>query len=150
MKKNQLSSLFKGFIKILFVFAFLAMTYSANAQLSEGFEGDFTPPDWITFQNGTGTQIWSKSSQNEQSGSYSAKATYQNVSSGMNEQWLVTPKISPTAGDNTLTFYVCDEYSGSYGSVLKIYVSTSSQNNPDDFTEVASYAESDVTNNILI
>ncbi len=113
--------------------------------LDEGFEGVFPPACWMNFQNGAGTNVWVKSDIAANSGTYSARATYQ-ASGGENQQWLVTGQINVPA-NHKLTFFTRDQFTAPYASVLKVMVSTNAdQANVAAYTQLLQLAEEDVSN----
>lgn len=119
------------------------------AQLNEGFEGNFPPAGWLTFNNGIGTnQDWKQSTTNPNTGNAHAFVRLENVSSGIAEDWLVTPQLFPTAGDNTLTFYAADDFPTEYTSFYTVRISTTSQSDVGSFNTIATYFESDFTNDV--
>lgn len=122
---------------------------SAFAQLSESFEGNFPPPGWTVLDNGEGlNDQWQKSSLNPSDGIAHAYVRFNNNAAVLAEDWLVTPKLLPDVGDNTLTFYATDDFANNYGSVYTVRVSTTSASDLGSFTTVATYLESDFTNDV--
>lgn len=121
----------------------------AFAQLSEGFEGSFPPPGWTVLDNGAGlTNEWEKSALNPNSGIAHAYVRFSNSTSALAEDWLVTPKLFPDVGDNTLTFYATDDFATNYGSSYTVRVSTTSPSDLGSFTTIATYQETDFTNDV--
>lgn len=122
---------------------------SSWGQLNESFSGTVFPPsDWIAFRgtNGLGTvQDWVRYTTNPYSAPACASVNYENVSEGLAEDWLVTPKVSVSEGNNTLTFWIRDQFSSNYGSVLSIRASSTSQNNHGDFTTIVDFTEPGTT-----
>ncbi len=122
---------------------------SSWGQLNESFSGTVFPPsDWIAFRgtNGLGTvQDWVRYTTNPYSAPACASVNYENVSGGLAEDWLVTPKVSVSEGNNTLTFWIRDQFSSNYGSVLSIRASSTSQNNHGDFTTIVDFTEPGTT-----
>ncbi len=106
-----------------------SVSMSVSAQvLNEGFEDtSFPPDDWSTIHV-SGSVSWIRST-TKHSGTGSAYANYANAG---HENYLVTPKLAPVAGD-TLSFYVASQsYSG---TTLTIEVSTTGAQ-ASDFTTV--------------
>jgi len=129
-------------------FAFMQFTV-AQTLLTEGFEGaTFPPTGWESFigANGLGTvQNWIQEGAVQNTGSFSARNSYENVSGGIAEDWLVTSQIDLTSASNTeLSFYSSQRFGDEYGSTYEVRVSTASQTTHADFTSVASYIESTV------
>lgn len=119
----------------------------ASFPFAENFENTTFPPAcWAKFRgtNNLGTaQDWVRSTTNTYNASSGAAfVQYENVTGGLAEDWLVTPKISlPATGTSTLTFYERQDYSQDYGSLYYVKVSTSSQMENASFVEVTSYNE---------
>ncbi|MBR6492656.1 MAG: choice-of-anchor J domain-containing protein, partial [Paludibacteraceae bacterium] len=85
----------------------------ATTPFTEGFEGSFVPTGWSTIHV-SGTPNWQRSSNDTyvtpHGGSYYAKKAYNNST---NENYLITPQLSPVAGE-TLQFYIASQnYTGS-------------------------------------
>lgn len=132
---------------LLFIF-FIGVSTPNFAQITEDFEGAFPPPGWVVFDNGVGlTHAWKRSITNSNTGIYHAYVRFENTND-LAEDWLVTPKILPSAGDNQLTFYATDEFADFYGSVYTIRVSTINQLDVNNFETVATYLESDFTTDV--
>jgi hypothetical protein len=108
--------------------------------LNEDFETAVPPICWETYQAGLGTKVWEQSNANPNGGTSSAFASYE-MSTGENQQWLVTGDITvPT--NHKLTFYATDNSSTDYASTLNVKIST------DDgamYTDLLTIAEADVT-----
>ena len=97
-----------------------SVSMSVSAQvLNEGFEDtSFPPDDWSTIHV-SGVVEWTRNTSYKHAGEASAKANYD--SSTGHENYLVTPKLTPAAGD-TLSFFVASQrYSA---TTLSIEVST--------------------------
>ncbi|NJL11784.1 MAG: cadherin-like domain-containing protein [Microscillaceae bacterium] len=121
--------------------------------LNEGFEATtFPPAGWISArgQNGLGTAFdWVRSTTNPQGGSTAhAFVRYENVTGGIAEDWLITPRLLPNAGQKDLTFWMADDFGTDFGSVYTVRVSTGSQFNLAAFITVASYTEEDLQNDV--
>ncbi len=105
---------------------------SVSAQvLNEGFEDTSFPPDGWSTIHVSGSVNWIRST-TKHSGEASA---YVNYASAGHENYLVTPKLAPVAGD-TLSFYVASQSYG--GTTLTIEVSTTGVN-ASDFTVLETY-----------
>lgn len=116
------------------------------AQVPESFEGAFPPAGWASMDNGIGTlESWEQSS-DPNTGTYSAFISFENVSSGLTADYLISPAIQISNTNTDLIFYHKDEYPSNYGSLYYIQVSTSTQLDSANYTTVASYTESDLTN----
>jgi photosystem II stability/assembly factor-like uncharacterized protein len=106
---------------------------------------DFPPLCWDSFigDNGVGTNKNWTTSPSAYSGSQAAFVRYEDVVGGTAEDWLVSSQV--ILGNNSqMSFYEKQEYGAEYGTLYNIKVSTGSQNNPDDFTTVESYTESEL------
>ena len=131
--------------KITLLFLLLTISFSVHAQFPEGFEGGVPPTNWASFRgtNDLGTaQDW-KVSTTSASGSQAAYVSYENVSGGNAEDWLVTAQFTPTAATNILTFKQRQAFSSDYGTTYTIRVSTASQTTHADFTTIDTQSESD-------
>lgn len=125
---------------------FLALFAStAQAQVFyEDFEGG-TAPGWVEFDNGIGlTESWVLTNSGYNS-SWSALIEYEVIGGSNSQDWLVTPLITPTAGNSTLSFFQKQSYSLDWGSSYSIRISTTSQSNPAAFTTIATYSETSFT-----
>ena len=109
---------------------------------TEGFENGVPPNCWTSFrgQNGLGAnQDWQVSG-TANTGSNAASVSFENVSGGEAEDWLVTGLIDLTGANNTQLKYF--ERNSDFFPDLSTYsirVSTASQNVFADFTTVVSY-----------
>ncbi|MFH2026664.1 MAG: lamin tail domain-containing protein, partial [bacterium] len=117
--------------------------------LDESFEDVFPPEDWRVFSKnvtaGTPTEPWNKSNNAPQSGTYNAHMGNYNTQS---DCWLVTPPIDLLGEEmlDLLKFYARDDLNTSandFGSELKIYASTLSNNDIADFVLVSTITEAD-------
>ena len=77
-------------------------------------------------------------------GTQAAFIRWEDVPSGIAEDWLVTPQFSPTAAAHVLSFYQKQGYAGEYYSEYTVRISTVSQDNPEDFVIIDSQVESDL------
>lgn len=121
----------------------LAVNTSKAQALPESFEGaTFPPTGWAMFDNGIGTvESWSSSTFTAQAGTQSAYIQYENVTTGIAEDWLVSPTVAITPTANILSFWERETFTSNWGSVYKILVSTSSQTNTATFTTIVTYTE---------
>jgi hypothetical protein len=133
MKKITL--LFLTFISFQFGFA----------QLSEDFDsGAAIPAGWTSFigTNGLGTvQNWQI---NDGATNNVAFVTWEAVTGGNAEDWLVTPQFTVDATNFILSFDQSDSFATDYGSTYTIRVSTNSQTTHADFVIVDTQNETDV------
>lgn len=115
---------------------------SYSIPFTEEFENGIPPTDWTSFigTNGAGnTYNWT---QNWGYSGLAAFVDWDDAGGIVCEDWLVTPLI--TLGENTsMTFYEKQSYSTNYGSNYYIKISTNSQTNHGDFTDIIAYTESD-------
>ena len=127
----------------------LISTIVLSQNLSEGFEGTTFPPDgWAKYRgtNGLGTIYdWQRSTTGYRTGVACAYVRYENVTGGLAEDWLVTPLLSVTPSNNTLSFWMKDGFPSNYGSTLYIKVSTTSQTSQASFTNLTNYSEPGTT-----
>lgn len=141
------------FIKYIFcihLFLLLGIATS-SAQLNEGFEGNFPPAGWVVYDNGIGlNNAWERGIFKHNTGEAHAYVRQSIALDGTEaaEDWLVTPKLQPASGSNTLTFFATDNSIPNYGSIYTIRVSTTSQFDRNSFTTEATYLESDFTTDI--
>ncbi|WP_264560116.1 gliding motility-associated C-terminal domain-containing protein [Flavobacterium sp. N2270] len=139
-------------MKKLLLFFMSLFTFFSYGQLSEGFEGaTFPPTGWTTFDNGIGTtRSWTTTTATGlgwvYAGGKAAIINKEDVTSGIAEDWMVTPLVTvPT--DGQLRFFARSIANGEQGSIYKVKISTASQNNPADFTTtLVTYTELDIIN----
>ncbi|MEA3288185.1 MAG: choice-of-anchor J domain-containing protein, partial [Candidatus Marinimicrobia bacterium] len=109
-------------------------TNNLRSALSEGFEGAFPPAGWTTINADGDSYEFNQTFTtwlDPHTGSYGAQAI------GCEDDWLITPKLSPTTGDATLSFWEGLE-SSSYPYSYELYVSTATSDTAD-FVLLASY-----------
>ncbi|PTX63651.1 putative secreted protein (Por secretion system target) [Kordia periserrulae] len=115
------------------------------AQLSEDFESSATiPAGWTSFigTNGLGTvQNWQV---NDGATNNVAFVTWEAVTGGNSEDWLVTPQFTVDATNFILSFDQSDSFATDYGSTYTIRVSTNTQTTHADFVIVDTQTEADV------
>jgi hypothetical protein len=126
----------------LTVAAITACFYSTKAQVfPESFEGTFPPAGWVVFDNGIGTvEMWQTGTP-AQAGVQAAYIQYENVSTGIAEDWLVSPSVAITPTSSILSYWERENFTSNWGSVYNVLVSTTSQTNTSTFTVVATYTE---------
>ncbi|GLB51140.1 hypothetical protein NBRC110019_01790 [Neptunitalea chrysea] len=127
--------------KITTILLSIFTTLTASAQFSEDFSGGALPAGWVTFlgSNGLGTNYdWGYSTSE-----YMYCIFDSDVSTC--QDWLVTPQITVSSGNDALSFETTTYAALDYGYSLKIMVSTTSQTNISDYTTVTTYTESDLT-----
>ncbi|MCD4730271.1 MAG: choice-of-anchor J domain-containing protein, partial [Bacteroidales bacterium] len=121
--------------------------------LSEGFEDATFPPEgWVQFRGTNNLGIihdWKSSQANPKTDLASAFVNYENVGD-ITEDWLVTPELVVSSGNNTLSFWICDDFPSDWGSVLSVKVSTTSQTSHASFSEIDNFSELDLTNDVYI
>lgn len=128
---------------LLLCFLLLLSSTGFAQVLQEGFEGaTFPPVGWTSFDNGNGTtQSWIQNTPGNGS-TNAAFIRYENVTSGVAEDWLVTPALTLGAADTVLAFYQRQSFSSDYGSVYTVRVSTdTSQTNTTLFTTIDTQTE---------
>ena len=120
--------------KTLMILTIMLFTTSAvfAAALNEGFEGSWPPADWTIINSTNSSNDISQSSTQAYSGTYSARfSSY--YSGSPYDQYLITPQLVTTSGDQTISFWY-RSYS-SYGTeVFKVGWSTTGTNVATDFT----------------
>ncbi|WP_374548462.1 choice-of-anchor J domain-containing protein [Flavobacterium sp.] len=135
--------------KITFLIFSLLVSFSGFAQFPESFEGaTFPPTGWASYigENGLGTvENWGINTDVFNSGAQSAVVFYESGTGGINEDWLVTPAVTITAPNTSLSFFQRQAYTADYGTEYTIRVSTSSQTDISTFTTVNTQSESDIT-----
>ena len=131
--------------KITFLLLLLSFQLGFS-QLSEDFESStMIPAGWASFigTNGLGTtQDWQV---NDGATNNVAFVTWEAVTGGNAEDWLVTPQFTVDATNFILSFDQSDSFATDYGSTYTIRVSTGmSQTTHADFTIVDTQTETDV------
>ncbi len=119
-------------------------------ELEEGFEDTelgMVPNGWLAFATnvtaGDPVPAWKTHNFNPRTGEKNAYMPNYNTAS---DCWLVTPAIQLGIDKHYLKLYAKDDWNtaaNDFGSELKVYYSTASQSNPDDFTLLETYTESD-------
>jgi gliding motility-associated-like protein len=140
-------------MKKLLLFFMSLFTFFAFGQLSEGFEGaTFPPQNWSILNNGIGlTRSWTTTSATGlgwvYAGGKAAIINKEDVSSGIAEDWMVTPLVNvPVNGQ--LRFFARSIANGEQGSVYKVKISTTSQTDQASFVDIVTppYTELDIIN----
>lgn len=91
-------------IFIAILFSILLVCNGVMAQtLNEGFEASVPPTGWLLIDNNSDGSTFSQSSADARSGSYHARYTYSGLNTG--DDYLITPLLYPSSGDNTFNFY---------------------------------------------
>jgi len=125
-----------------FIFATIFTVFESKAQFPEGFETTVPPAGWAAFNNGIGVSYDWTTSALVNSGVQAAFVRYENVPSGLAEDWLVTPQF--TVGSNgVLEFYQRQAYASDFGSVYTVRVSTVDQTTTTNFVTVDTQVETD-------
>ncbi len=88
--------------------------------LLEGFEGTTFPPVGWTVHNGGGANTWVRSTTKPHTGVAHAQISWNTVA---HDDWLITPKLAPTATNSNFSFYGCND-SSYYDERFNILVST--------------------------
>lgn len=131
--------------RLLLLIGFSIFFIPVFGQLYEDFEGGVFPPDgWIRFNNDIGLNFDWQISDQAYTGSGAAFVRWENVDEGIAEDWLVTPRFTPTVNAQTLSFYQKDSYARDYFSVYTIRISTANQDDPGDFIVIDEQNESDM------
>ena len=119
----------------------LALVAPAGAQtlINETFTSTAFPPSgWATYETGTGSAVWTRVAV---AGNGVAQSTFEDVASGRDIDWLVTPSLAPSAASPALTFKMFQSFTAPYGSIFRILVSTTSQTDASTFVELAEWDE---------
>ncbi|MBC5835016.1 hypothetical protein G6N05_09965, partial [Flavobacterium sp. F372] len=143
----------KLLLLLLFMFAGLNVFGQENF---DGLTAPALPAGWAQFETGTGVipgQAWLTT--NSAAFTYggtgnSAFLNRENVPAGQAIDWLVTNQITVPA-NGQLRFQTKTIQAGVQGSLFDIKISTASQTNPADFTNLISYDEASLTatNNVF-
>lgn len=113
------------------LFIALLMSSFAFGQLSEGFE-TWPPADWTIVQGACSpTNDITQSSTNANTGTYSARFSSYS-SCGSYDEYLITPQLSTTLGDESISFFYIKSSSGS--EVFRVGWSSTGTNVATDFT----------------
>ncbi len=116
-----------------------------NAQvLSEGFEGTFPPSGWLVTDNGIGTGNNWTSSTNANTGSGAAFTNYDCTVASNSEDWLITPLVAISPGNNIIEYAHRQTFTTDYGSIYEVRVSTTSQTNLASFVSIDTLTEAQV------
>jgi len=124
-------------------------TVISQVHLVEGFETVTLPSlpiGWTKFTgtNGLGaSQEWNTSSSLPRTGSKCAYLSFENVTGGLAQDWLVTKQINLSGTGNKLDFYMRQGYASNYGSTYSVRISTTSQTSHAAFTTVRTWSEAD-------
>ncbi len=105
-------------ISIFLLSGFFTLLYSVN--LSEGFEGTTFPPAGWSVINGGDSDTWLRSNTFCRTGSYSAAI---NFTTSAHDDWLITPKLSPTSASHTYSFWAAN-HSTDYPDAFNVVLST--------------------------
>lgn len=145
IKSLKLNSLKKLIFYLLLFFSTCGL--QSQVHLNEGFESGFLPAGWTKYRgtNDLGTtNDWTTNTPSN-SGALAAYCSFENVSGGNAEDWLVTSLLNLSGTNNSLTFYMKQSYGSNYGSVYTIRISTSSQTDHASFTTIQTWNETDFT-----
>jgi hypothetical protein len=100
-----------------------ATTITDISFLSESFtDAAFPPSGWTVYNFDGGTQMWERYTTAPHSAPACAACRYES-STLMNNDWLITPRIGPLGGNDSLTFYYRN-YSSTYTDTMLVRVST--------------------------
>lgn len=109
----------------------LSGTAISEYALYESFEGETFPPEGWTVINGGDDNTWTRSTLNPRTGAAHAQIAYDwNYA---HDDWLITPKLAPTATNHTFSFY--GHTYGNYDERFNVLLSTTDANT-ESFTEV--------------
>lgn len=138
-------------MKKLLLLLFMFTGLNIFGQITENFEGaTFPPTGWVQFESGTGLPAgpsWSETSVSlftYLGAGKSATITRENVATGQAIDWLVTNLVTVPA-NGQLRFYAKTVQTGVQGGTFEIKISSASQTNPTDFTNIVTFSESTLT-----
>lgn len=130
--------------------AMLATNISVGQFLQDFNATTFPPTGWVQYAgtNGLGTvHQWTNLPDPAMAPVTFAFSRFETLMAGeVSQDWLVSPLIPISATQNTLTFDATDFNTPSFGSILSIRVSSTSQTNIAGFTEVTSFTEAMIGN----
>jgi hypothetical protein len=141
--------------KVTFITLLLFASLFSKAQiLTETFEsGSFPPTGWITMEDAIDLDDaidtrWNLQEDYEtayQSYGWAHTGNFSAISSfGFMDEYkayLITPQFTPTPNNYQLHLFYKQAYSEDYNGEFRIYVSTASQNNLSDFTQILAVTE---------
>ena len=120
---------------------FVIACISLKAQvLPESFEGTFPPSGWYKKDSVGVVKTWTATS-TAKTGTQAAYVQFENVPTGIAQNWLISPTVAITPTTNILSYWERESYATNWGSTYHILVSASSQTNLTTFTSVATYSE---------
>lgn len=117
--------------------AFLcAATVNSNAQLEEGFEGDFLPECWTQIDADGDGEMWFLYSADDSAyeGEFSAGSASWSGEPLTPDNYLVSPQMTVGA-DEELTYYIAGQDPAWFAENYGVYVSTTGNTDPADFTD---------------
>lgn len=112
--------------------------------LLEGFEGTVFPPAGWSIYDGDGGYTWVRSTSTPHTGAAHASIYYNSTA---HDDWLITPKLAPSATNHTFSFYGRNR-SSSWPEQFNVLVSTT-DNNITSFTAIASNVDTGLTDYML-
>ena len=112
----------------------LAGSVSAQGMLDGSFTGNFPPKDW-GLANAIGSKSWSVAWGGGADGGNHTTLYAQNAGT-MNDAWIVSPQICPSAENYKLVFFTKKAAADTSDMTLSVYVSATG-NSMADFTEPA-------------
>ena len=112
----------------------LAGSVSAQGMLDGSFTGNFPPKDW-NLANAIGSKSWSVAWGGGADGGNHTTLYAQNAGT-MNDAWIVSPQICPSAENYKLVFFTKKAAADTSDMTLSVYVSATG-NSMADFTEPA-------------
>lgn len=106
---------------VIMMIAILSFAIIFAAPLNEGFEGTFPPDGWRVV-NGGAANAWTRYTSGQRTGVACASIGYNSTA---HNDWLITPKLSPTDGDATFSFWAKNG-SSTYIDRFNVKLSTTS------------------------
>lgn len=104
--------------------------FGTVVESDESFEDGLLPDYWQIIDNGS-FPFWKVSTSEPNSGDYSVSIS----AYGPQDDWLITPMLSPSEMESTLSFYAKADVFEPNTAILDVWVSTES-NNIEDFTDL--------------
>jgi hypothetical protein len=106
---------------LLFLFVLLAINVTYGQNLNEGFEGTTFPPSGWSVINLGDANTWVRFTSYPRTGLASASITY---SATAHNDYLITPQLSPAAGNSTYSFYAESYLGTTYPEQFNVLLST--------------------------
>lgn len=119
---------------MILLIALMAIGSIFAVALNESFDGATFPPLGWTVTNGGDANAWIQASGYARTGTYSAGINY---GATAHDDWLITPKLAPAAGNTVLSFWARNR-SASYIDQFNVKLSTTTSATSSFTTTLAS------------